>query len=569
MKNNNSHGDDQTRLFTPLNVKPSNPDGKNAAPSRQEQNNGQRQTYTDRYRRGQNADRTGSDQLRRGQRTISGQGQSRSAGGGQNPAGQSHRRSPAQNSTKPTGQIKRQSEVLERTKSMQTVQGGEPDNRNNTGNMKTIYKKEIPAQKTTVINKVNPNTRTTAGQTRIMNAVVPVNRQDARRNVSAAPYRKENHKSAMLRKPPKKSYNEEGGEVVTGALTSVMKAVIYIVFVLVVSGFLSYFGISICNDVFAFIKSDDEKEIIIPEYATLGDIADILKENDIISYPSVFKLYAKLRRDSGEYLSGVYTVSPAMNYDMLLSDFKPKPKPREEVSITIPEGFSVDQIIEIFVKKDMGTRERFIDVIENGDFSEYNLNWFIDEIEKNKSPDRKYRLEGYLFPDTYYFYTDSSEYTIIYKLLRNFYNKFDESYKDRCAELNYTVDQIITLASMIQAEAKYASEYTLISSVFHNRLNDPNGPTQGRLESDPTVQYFLDEHKSILTQAETNIKHPYNTYIHKGLPPGPICNPSLNAIQYALYPSDTDYLFFVAKRDGYHRFAVTYDEHIMNKLTVD
>jgi UPF0755 protein len=215
----------------------------------------------------------------------------------------------------------------------------------------------------------------------------------------------------------------------------------------------------------------------------------------------------------------------------------------------------------------MGTREGFIDVIQNGDFSEYSFNWFIAEIDKNKSPDRKYRLEGYLFPDTYYFYSDSDEYTILYKLLTNFNDKFEESYKQRCDELGYTVDQVITLASMVQAEAKYASEYPIVSSVFHNRLNDPNGPTVGFLQSDPTIQYNLKEHKTVLEQSDTEIDDPYNTYIHKGLPPGPICNPGVDAIANALYPAETDYLYFVARTNGMHLFAATIDEHNNNIAT--
>ncbi len=609
MNKNNSGGGDETRLFTPPNLEKT----KSETPSRSgtprptgsasprpsgaasQHPSGQRQTRppgsASQHPAGQGQTRpTGPAQLRP-PRPAS-QQPTRSAS--QHPSGQRQTRPPGSASQHPAGQIRsmRSSEQVSdrtgrlnnpadennRTRIIQTVhpntQNGLPKSSDNAGRTKTIYNKD-DTQNTSVMNKVGTGyVRRPAdqgSQTRLMNAVVPVNSGNTQKSPAAPVQYRGNKQGSPVRRPSKRDYNNDGGEAVTGALTSVMKAIIYIVFVLVVSGFLSYFGISVCNDVFAFVKSDDETEIIIPEFATLNDIAEILKENDIISFPSVFKLYAKLRRDSGEYLAGQYTVTPSMNYDMLLSDFKPQVKPRAEVSMTIPEGYSIDQIIELFVSKGMGTRKGFEDVIDYGDFSQYNLNWFIAEIDASKSPDRKYRLEGYLFPDTYYFYSDSDEYTIIYKMLRNFYTKFDESYKTRCQELGYTVDEIITLASMVQAEAKFASEYSSVSSVFHNRLNDksPNSPTQRRLESDPTVQYLLPEHKSILTQADTAIESPYNTYIHKGLPPGPICNPGLNAIQYALYPAETDYLFFVAKSNGYHKFAVTYDEHIMNKIAPD
>lgn len=591
MNKNNSGSGDETRLFTPPNLeKTKNEPPAGSAPQRQTRSASPRPAGSVSQRPpGSASQRPSGSASRRpagsASRRPAGQGQTRPTGPAhlrpsgpvsQHTAGQTRS---MQSSVQGPDRIRRPNNPADdnnQTRIIQTVQpdaqNGLSKNPDNAGRTKTIYNKDEMSQNTSVMNKVGTGSIRTpvnqSSQTRLINAVVPVNGENTRRSPAAPVHYRGKKPGNPKRRPSKRDYNNDGGEAVTGALTSVMKAIIYIVFVLVVSGFLSYFGISVCNDVFAFVKSDDETEIIIPEFATLNDLADILSKNDIISYPSIFKLYAKLRRDSGEYIAGQYTVTPSMNYDMLLSDFKPQVKSRAEVSVTIPEGYTIDQIIELFLSNGMGTKEGFIDVIENGDFSKFPFNWFISEIEANKSPDRKYRLEGYLFPDTYFFYSDSDEETIIYKLLMNFYDKFDLGYKDRCAELGYTVDQLITLASMVQAEAKFASEYSSVSSVFHNRLNDkdPNSPTQGRLQSDPTVQYLLAEHKSILTQADTAKESPYNTYIHKGLPPGPICNPGLNAIQYALYPAETDYLYFVAKTDGYHLFAATYDEHIMNKI---
>jgi len=362
------------------------------------------------------------------------------------------------------------------------------------------------------------------------------------------------------------AYEDYGGvsSAAGGALSSILKAIIYIVFVLVVSGALSYFGITVCNDVFAFIKDTNEVVVTIPEYATLNDIASILKENRVIKYPYIFKIYAQLRDDDGEFLSGEYTISPSMSYDYLLSAFKPVEPPRKEVSVTIPEGYTVDEIIDHFVSLGMGTREGFIDAIENYDW-DY---WFIDELESNINDSRKYKLEGYLFPDTYYYYSDSSEVVIIWKMLENFEVKFPQELRERCTELGYTVDEVLTIASMIQMEAKYPSEFPYVSAVFHNRLNNPNNETQGRLQSDPTIQYALGGHE-ILTQENLEMDSPYNTYIYKGLPPGPICNPDLNAINYALYPEEVDYLYFVAKKDGYHLFASNLDDHNQNIFAAD
>lgn len=347
------------------------------------------------------------------------------------------------------------------------------------------------------------------------------------------------------------------------ALTSLLKAIVYIVFVLTVSGFLSYFVITIGNDVFAFVKPDNKVAVTVPEFATIDNIADILYEKGVIKYPYIFKIYAFLRNDNGDFVAGEYTVTPSMNYDQLRATLKGPVKEREQILITIPEGYTVDQIIDLFVNKyHMGTREGFINAIENGNFDNY---WFIAELEPKEG--RKYRLEGYLYPDTYYFFTDWSEEQILRKLLNNFAAKFDIAYKERCKELGMTVDELITLASMIEAEGKFTYEFGAISAVFHNRLKNPS-VTGGKLESDATIQYVLPERHEELTADDLALDSPYNTYIYPGLPPGPITNPTLNAIHSAMYPDDVNYYYFVARPNGQNLFAVTYQEHLTNKQLV-
>lgn len=378
--------------------------------------------------------------------------------------------------------------------------------------------------------------------------------------------------NARKKKASKKHRDSELQEAPrTGMLNSVLKAIIYIMFILVTSGFLSYFGITVCNDVFAFVKDTSEVEVTIPQNATIDDVKKILSDADVISYPSIFKLYSSLRKDNGKYVAGNYTVSPAMNYDMLLKAFKEVKPERTELRITIPEGLTVDDTIALLVEKGIGTRERYIDVINNYDYDF----WFMDSVNEiwshhgeagNPYEQRKYRLEGYLFPDTYYFFSDSNEETVVYKLLLRFSQLFTQELRDRCTELNYSVDQIVTLASIVQAEAKYEAEYKTISSVFWNRLNNPNYETVGKLDSDATVQYIFDEHKTDLTQEDTAIDNPYNTYVYKGLPPSAICNPCYSAILRAMYPASTNYYYFVAQKNGYSLFATTYQQHVQNKL---
>ncbi len=341
---------------------------------------------------------------------------------------------------------------------------------------------------------------------------------------------------------------------------SVLKALCYIAFVLVVSGFLGYFGILMGNDLFALVKPDQEVEISIGEDTSLQELSEILAANNLIRYPKLFVLYAQLRHFHGQFVAGTYKANASMNYDQLRRLFIPTAV-RTTVQITIPEGYNTNEIIALFLEHGMGTREKFIDVIQN---YQYDF-WFLNELKV--SPDRTYRLEGYLYPDTYYFYSDASEADIIYKLLARFNELFDQSYRARCEELGYTVDEMVTLASIIQMEAKYEAEYRLISSVFHNRMNHPSPLTGGgRLQSDATVQYILSEHHAELTADDLNLDNPYNTHKYAGLPPGPITNPRWSAIAWTLYPAETNYYFFVSKKDGYSLFAETYEEHLQNIL---
>ena len=358
--------------------------------------------------------------------------------------------------------------------------------------------------------------------------------------------------------PPEEEMDEsEGGNTVI----SIIKAITYIVAVVVVSVFLAFFVILVGNDVYAFVKDDTVTEVTIPEYATLNDVSEILAERKIIKYPTIFKLYANLKKDDGQFLAGEYSLTPMMNYEELLSAFKPK-KPSGISRITIPEGYTTDEIIDLFVSKGIGTRERYVDVINNYDF-DY---WFVDELEENGIPEgRFYRLDGYLFPDTYEVYNASSEETVINKLLRRFNEIYSSSYVQKAQDIGYTVDQVLTLASMIEKEAGSQSDFFDVSSVFNNRLkNAANFPY---MESDATVVYAIqhDTGERVNPSAQDmTYDSPYNTYTHKGLPPGPIANPSASAIRAALYPSETKYYYFVSASSRVTYFATTLEEHNKN-----
>lgn len=382
-------------------------------------------------------------------------------------------------------------------------------------------------------------------KTRISAAIPALETGAPRRRVSAPAEEEKGRKKSVKR----------GGAMMSG----LMKGIIYIVMVLVISGFSAYFIITVSNDVFAFVKPTDIYQIEVPESADIDTIAKILKEYGIIQYPSVFKLYGKYKKFSGEFVPGVYDVNPSMNYDELLKAFKPK-KIRETVWVTIPEGYTVDEIINLFVSKGIGTREGFVEAINNYDY-DYK---FLEPLADNLSPHRSYRLEGYLFPDTYQFYTDSSEVEVIKRFLSNFDRKFNQAFYARAEELGLTVDQVIILASMIQEEAKFLVDYELISAVFHNRLRDSKNYPY--FQCDATILYGIQiatgERPKTLT--DTNYDTPYNTYLHKGFSPGPIANPGYDAIYCALYPAQTKDYYFVTDSEGTVYYAKTLAEHNAN-----
>lgn len=325
---------------------------------------------------------------------------------------------------------------------------------------------------------------------------------------------------------------------------------IYIAFVLGVSMLLSAWVIMSVNEVLALARPDYEVIIEIPEDASHGDVAKILKKNDIIEHRALFTMFASMTKRGAEYPAGEYKVNSNMDYRAMLRRLTSKKGQVNTVKVTIPEGYEASQIIDLLAEKGVCERDALEDAIANTDF-DYD---FLKSIPLGK----KNRLEGYLFPDTYEFYKNDDPARVLKKFLSNFDIKFNEEMESRAKELGMSVHELITFASIVEREAT-AKDRANISSVFHNRLASKTYPY---LESCATVQYVLGERKKVISIADTKIDNKYNTYKYKGLPPGPIANPGLDAIEASLYPSDTDYLFFALQEDGTHKFSKTYEEHL-------
>ena len=280
----------------------------------------------------------------------------------------------------------------------------------------------------------------------------------------------------------------------------------------------------------------------------LSAIAKNLKAAGVINSGTAFKIYARI---TGKhiYQMGIHSLNASMSYGEIIDELEKMPE-KEEVTVLIPEGFELRQIADTLEKAGLINKEVFMREIQVGNF-DYD---FIAQI-----PDRENRLEGYLFPDTYKFAKDDSEHNIINTMLANFNKLVIPVYE--AAQTDKTLDEIINLASIVEREAAGDDERKRVASVFVNRLNK-----NMRLESCATVQYLLKERKSILSNSDTQIDSPYNTYKNSGLPLGPIASPGLKSIEAALYPEQTNYLYFLATADGsYSLFAETFEQHLENQ----
>lgn len=305
------------------------------------------------------------------------------------------------------------------------------------------------------------------------------------------------------------------------------------------------------------LKSEEKKEIIrveIPVGSNVESIAHLLEQKGVIKSSFTFRLYSKLNHIEDKYKAGIYDIDNSKDIKEIASELQHGKGFHETIKFTIPEGFEVRMIVDKLVELGLGDRDKIYEAINNHYF-DYD---FLTDVSRAEE-----RLEGYLFPDTYEVYKNISEEEIIDKMLERFDQIFNEDFKARASELNMSVNEIVTLASIIEREAKVDEERKIVSSVFHNRLN-----INMMLRSCATVQYVLKERKEVLLYKDLEIESPYNTYKNSGLPPGPIASPGLKSIEAALYPDDTDYLFFVAKNDGTHIFTKTFKEHIeaQNKL---
>lgn len=290
-------------------------------------------------------------------------------------------------------------------------------------------------------------------------------------------------------------------------------------------------------------------QVNIPQGSSTEEIATILEDNGLIGSSFYFRVLAKFSGYDGLFQYGDYTLSTSMAEDEMMEVMMTEGYKRETISFTIPEGYTIDQIAQKLDSEGVVSRNEFLDAVYDADYG-YD---YIDMI-----PERNLRLQGYLFPDTYEVYADATAEQIVSIMLKQFDQVFNEDLRSRADSLGLSVDEVLTIASIIEREARVSDERKVISGVIYNRLN-----INMKLEMCSTVMYVLDKPQDRLLYSDLKIDSPYNTYMYAGLPVGPIANPGEASIVAALYPDQHDYLFFVLMdpETGEHAFTKTLDQH--------
>lgn len=300
-------------------------------------------------------------------------------------------------------------------------------------------------------------------------------------------------------------------------------------------------------------QTTETKIIEIPKGATTGSIASLLHDEGMIKSEFAFKKVSKSLGADGKMKAGRYEISTAMKPSEMIGIFNKGKSVFEGIKVTIPEGYNNRQIIQTFIENGLGTEEGFKEALAQ----RYDYPALV-------GVDQKFGYEGFLYPDTYYVNKNTTEKQIVDMMLKRFNEIFKPEYLERLKTLDLVegdINRFISMAAVVEREAKKDEERAKIAGVFYNRLK-----IDMLLQSCASVQYILNEPKAVLTFKDIAIESPYNTYIHKGLPPSPIASPGEASIKAALYPESHDYLYFVVTNlgDGGHYFGKTGAEHEAN-----
>ena len=332
----------------------------------------------------------------------------------------------------------------------------------------------------------------------------------------------------------------------------------YILGVIMSSALLAGVGWLMVNDVCALNKEPLTATIRVERDDTVSDVTQKLKDAGLIESKLLFRVFGMIF-DAEEIISpGTNELDTDMDFRCLIHSMVTSESivPPNVVLVTIPEGYNVMETIQTLAANGVCSEEELIEVAKNHVFTEYD---FVDNTNLGDIT----RLEGYLAPDTYEFFEDEAPESALGRLLENFSYWMNVEVRDAIVKSGYTLDEIVTMASLIEKEAIGDDEERKnIASVLYNRIENPSFETYGLLQLDSTIYYILRSQGLPDEEFSTSIESGYNTYLYPGLPVGAICNPSRSALMAAVYPNDTDYYYFAYGIDDVSHFFYDYNEHL-------
>ena len=288
--------------------------------------------------------------------------------------------------------------------------------------------------------------------------------------------------------------------------------------------------------------------VIVPRGATFRTAADSMASSGVIESPLVFRIYARLMRRDRQIQAGTYLLRPGTRWGDLVRAMNGGTGIINRV--TIPEGFTIAQITPVLIRALRTSADSVNAAVR-------------DSALRNRLGDPAETLEGYLFPDTYVFAPGTSARQAVTEMVKRFEREWKPAYDSQASALGKSRHEIVTMASIVEKEARVPEERPVIAAVYYNRLR-----LGMPLQADPTVQYTLGHHTERVLYRDLATESPYNTYLHPGLPPGPIASPGGASLRAALAPAKVPYLYFVAAPDGHHEFRETMAQHEVAKRQV-
>lgn len=370
------------------------------------------------------------------------------------------------------------------------------------------------------------------------------------------------NKKAVDRKQRKQEKKEmKAREKVKGRNNRGLFRCVWISMILLVSIALARYLMVGVDDLLAVSRSSGSAQVELEENCSVGDVADVLKERGVINNSFFFTMYCLVTGADDGFGQGSFTLDTNLDYEAIINYLQTTGNRQDVVTITFPEGLSLLEVAQKLEENEVCTVEEVLEAANSGEYDNYD---FINAIDNEE--DRYYKLEGYLFPDTYDFYKGEDPKIALGKMINNCQNRFSKETRDEIQEQGYTIDQVLTLASIVQAEATDEKDMRMVAGILINRLEDGASRDIYRLECDSTTYYPYRSKSQVPEEERDTFKSTYDTYTIEGLPPGPICNPGMDAIQAVLEPSSESagMYYFCHDADGNAYYASTWSQHEAN-----